>query len=135
VERVVIVDTHVWLLAAESPEKLGRRTREMLENPSVAFAASPVSVLEFAQLAHRERIRFHEPIAHWVARTRTDLGWVMLEMTESILLGAYDLMHDFHGDPADRILVSTARHHNASLLTLDRAILSYPGVRTLDAGE
>jgi PIN domain nuclease of toxin-antitoxin system len=32
---------------------------------------------------------------------------------------------DFHNDPADRIIVATARHHEAPLLTVDRAILAY----------
>jgi len=40
----------------------------------------------------------------------------------------------FHGDPADRILVATAREANARLCTADRRILSWESRRrTLDA--
>jgi PIN domain nuclease of toxin-antitoxin system len=38
---------------------------------------------------------------------------------------------DFHRDPADQIIVATAREHNATLITGDQRILDYPHVRTL----
>lgn len=38
---------------------------------------------------------------------------------------------NFHQDPANCIIVATARHHNLTLLTSDEKILAYPHVRTL----
>jgi PIN domain nuclease of toxin-antitoxin system len=43
----------------------------------------------------------------------------------SIAIDSVRLPGDFHADPADRIIVATARFHQATLLTADRAILSY----------
>lgn len=37
----------------------------------------------------------------------------------------------FHADPADRMIVATARHHGLTLLTADAAIRAYPHLRTL----
>jgi PIN domain nuclease of toxin-antitoxin system len=36
---------------------------------------------------------------------------------------------DFHKDPADQIIVATARVHNLTLLTKDRKILYYRHVK------
>ena len=46
---------------------------------------------------------------------------------------AYALPGAFHKDPADRILVATAREHLLTLVTADERILAYDGVETLDA--
>jgi PIN domain nuclease of toxin-antitoxin system len=46
---------------------------------------------------------------------------------------AYSLPGEFHKDPADRLLVATARVLGAALVTPDELILAYPYVRTLDA--
>jgi PIN domain nuclease of toxin-antitoxin system len=48
----------------------------------------------------------------------------------SILLESTRLPEAFHPDPADRIIVATARSYGATLLTQDRKILDYPHVRT-----
>jgi PIN domain nuclease of toxin-antitoxin system len=40
-------------------------------------------------------------------------------------------MQGFHSDPADQILVATARIYNLTLITADRKILAYPHVRSL----
>ena len=52
-------------------------------------------------------------------------------MDLEIIEEAYSLPEPFHADPMDRILVATARVHGLTLLTADKAILSYPHVRTL----
>lgn len=46
---------------------------------------------------------------------------------------AYRLPGKFHKDPADRLLVATARVHDLTFVTADERILAYRGVRTLDA--
>ena len=46
---------------------------------------------------------------------------------------AYNLPGKFHKDPADRILVATARLHNFTLLTADDLILRYAHVKSISA--
>ena len=54
-------------------------------------------------------------------------------LSSKIAAEAYRLPGEFHRDPADRILVATARLESWTLLTADRRILDYPHVRTKDA--
>ena len=46
---------------------------------------------------------------------------------------AYALPGTFHRDPADRVLVATARRDGLTLVTADDRILAYPHLRTQDA--
>jgi len=43
----------------------------------------------------------------------------------AMAIDACTLPGDFHADPADRILVATARAENATLVTRDEKILAY----------
>lgn len=51
-------------------------------------------------------------------------------MTRPILVESCRLPQPFHGDPADQIIVATAREHDATIVTKDRQIVSYPHVRS-----
>lgn len=49
----------------------------------------------------------------------------LLAITPELLLRSSFLPEPLHGDPADRILIATAREHDLTIITRDRAILSY----------
>jgi PIN domain nuclease of toxin-antitoxin system len=53
-----------------------------------------------------------------------------LPLSPQVAVEATDLPGDFHRDPADQIIVATARVHDCPLMTLDKKILDYPHVRT-----
>ncbi len=55
----------------------------------------------------------------------------MTELTRPILVESCRLPGDFHGDLADQMIVATARHHGAVLVTTDRAIRDYEHVRSV----
>jgi len=58
-------------------------------------------------------------------------GMQLLELTPQIAIESTKLPGSFHRDPADQIIVATARVYDISLLTADSRILQYPHVRTL----
>ena len=58
-------------------------------------------------------------------------GMQLLEFTPQIAIESTKLPGNFHRDPADQIIVATARVYDISLLTADSRILQYPHVRTL----
>ncbi len=55
----------------------------------------------------------------------------MFGLTPEIAIDAANLPGSFHPDPADRLIVATARAHGATLLTTDAKILAYSHVSTL----
>ena len=58
-------------------------------------------------------------------------GIRLLELTPEITIESTRLPGEFHRDPADQIIVATARIHACSLLTVDDKILNYPHVQLL----
>jgi PIN domain nuclease of toxin-antitoxin system len=58
-------------------------------------------------------------------------GVLLLDLTPRIAVASTELPGSFHRDPADQIIVATARVHGLPLLTSDERILNYPHVQTL----
>ena len=54
-----------------------------------------------------------------------------MPVTPGIARAAVALPDDLHEDPADRMIVATARELGAALLTKDARLLDYPHVRSL----
>jgi PIN domain nuclease of toxin-antitoxin system len=50
---------------------------------------------------------------------------VEAQLTTSILIESTRIPGEFHGDPADRILVATAREYGMTLVTSDKLLLAY----------
>ena len=125
----LLLDTHVWLwLAFGTPEKLRPGARKALEQ---AGASSPllvsiISVWEVALLESKKRLRLPMSVSEWVERAldRPEIRLIGLEHASSVI-DSCRLPGDFHPDPADRLLVATARRENAVFVTQDRKILEY----------
>ncbi|MGP1678955.1 MAG: type II toxin-antitoxin system VapC family toxin [Burkholderiales bacterium] len=125
----LLLDTHVWLwLASGTPEKLKPDARKVIEQAGVSnpLLVSIISVWEVALLESKKRLRLPMSVNEWVERAldRPDIRLVGLEHARTVIESCR-LPGDFHPDPADRLLVATARRENAVLVTHDRKILDY----------
>ncbi len=123
------LDTHVWLrLAAGTPERLRPATRKVLERASVSspLLVSIISAWEVALLESKKRLRLPMSVHEWVERAldRPEIRLIGLEHASTVI-DSCRLPGDFHPDPADRLLVATARREKAVLVTQDRKILDY----------
>jgi PIN domain nuclease of toxin-antitoxin system len=131
----VLLDTHVWIWAAEGSKALGVKSRRLLTNRDTQRYVSPVSTLEIARLVARREILLACPLSEWVSRSMALLKLQTLELDHATAMDAYALPGDFHADPADRQLVATSRVHGLRLLTADARILAYRQVHSLPAGN
>ncbi len=129
----LLLDTHVWFWALQSPEKLGSNCRASLENPDNELAIATVSTLEFGQLVSGGRIEIKGTLEAWVRRGVKELGLQSVELSHAIALLAYTLPGEFHKDPVDRILVATAIDQGMTLVTADERIVAYERVMVMDA--
>jgi PIN domain nuclease of toxin-antitoxin system len=124
----LLLDTHVWIWVMEG------REREMCGDAVEAVRAgaarggllvSAISAWEVAMLEAKGRVRFGMEVGEWVRRALTAPGVRLAELTPQVAVDSARLPGSIHGDPADRILVSTARRSGATLVTRDRLILDY----------
>lgn len=128
-----LLDTHVWIWSQELPERLGPKTRKALTDSRNALYVSTISTLEIARLTAIGTLELSESLSDWVTATLRSLNCGAIEISHTIAVSAYSLSGDFHKDPADRILVATARLHRLVLISADERILAYPHVKSHDA--
>ena len=128
-----LLDTHTWIWSQESPEKLGAQATKALTDPAQRLYVSTISTLEIARLIAVGMIELSGRLETWISRSLGLLNGNTIELSHPIAVGAYGLPKGFHRDPADRILVATARIHRTTLLTADQRILKYRHVRSQDA--
>jgi len=125
----LLLDTHVWLwLAFGTPEKIKASTRKALEQASTEepLLISIISVWEVALLEAKQRLSLPMTVEAWIERAldRPDIRLIGLERPRTVI-DSCRLPGDFHPDPADRLLVATARSENAVFVTHDKKILDY----------
>lgn len=125
----------MWVWSQGEPERIGTRAARALTSATNRNHIASVSTLEIARLAAAGQLVFQIPVLRWVERSISELGAEMLFLTHEIAIEAYSLPEPFHRDPADRLLVATARHHQLTLVTVDERILGYSHVNSLDAGR
>lgn len=126
-----VLDTHVWFWALTDPGRIPARLRRALENPRNApLGLSAISVWELAKLVQKGRIRLTIPLSDWMARG-LDPGWIeIVPLSPQICVDSTVLPGDFHADPADEMIVATARATGATLVTADKHLLGYTSVKS-----
>jgi PIN domain nuclease of toxin-antitoxin system len=124
----LLFDTHYWLWAQGATT--GRISARDLK--AIRFAAqtgdlllSVISVWEIGILAAKGRINLFLATDQWVKTALAMPGLTLVTLTPEIALDSTQLPGILHGDPADRIIVATARAGNARLLTADEKLAAW----------
>lgn len=126
--RTLLLDTHVWIWLMEgATEEISRPALDAVQRASArgGLLVSAISVWEVALLEAKGRVRFSTPVEEWVRRGLAAPGVRMAELSPETLVESTRLPGEPHGDPADRMLIATARRTGAALVTRDTAILAY----------
>ena len=128
-EATLLLDTHVWLwLALGQQGTLAPQAVRAIDAAAErrALAVSIISIWEIALLEARQRIALPLPVGEWIARALEPAPIRLLALDRpAAVIDSCCLPGNFHADPADRLLVATARAENAILATRDRKILDY----------
>jgi len=127
-EPVLLLDTHVWIWIVEGVN--GKLSPSCLDSVRAAtgdrrLLISVISIWEVANLEAKGRISLSMECHAWVHQALTQYDIDLAELSPEIAIDSTRLPDYAHGDPADRILMATARHRNATLVTGDRRILEY----------
>lgn len=125
---MILLDTHAWIWAAAAPERLGRDGRRLLARDRARGVAA-ISCWEVATLAARGRIELDRDPVAWMEEALLEVGADLLPLTPAVAAASAQL-GNFHGDPADRLIVAMALTHGAVLVTKDDRIREFGAVRT-----
>ncbi|HYC48090.1 MAG TPA: type II toxin-antitoxin system VapC family toxin [Burkholderiales bacterium] len=120
----VLLDTHVWIWWLTPESRLTARERLALDRAAETreLHIAAISLWEAQVLHARKRIELPVPFAEWIAHAADPRMLTVLPLDVDVIVAADALPAGFHGDPADRLIVATARAHALALATHDTEI-------------
>ena len=127
-----LLDTHVWIWYCEGSKRIPKKTSQILRdisNSPIGLAA--ISPWEVAKKASLGKLAFAIQTRDWIRRGTESLGIEIIPLLPEICYESNYLPPPFHRDPADQMIVATARVCELTLITSDQRIQDYQHVRTL----
>ncbi|MBL3529653.1 MAG: type II toxin-antitoxin system VapC family toxin [gamma proteobacterium endosymbiont of Lamellibrachia anaximandri] len=121
---MILLDTHALIWLDQGSDKLGRQSRLAIDTAfeSDFLTVSAISFWEIAMLQSKGRLQM-PPVRGWRQELLNN-GLNEIPVDGMIGIASIGLPH-FHPDPADRIIVATATHYDATLVTADTKILAW----------
>ncbi len=129
----VLLDTHILLWWHGDRSRLSRDQQDVIASADAdsPLQVSDISLWEVAMLHSLGRIRLKIPLREWLEKVVAPPLVRRHGISPAVAAELVSLPDSFHHDPADRILVATARVLGATLLTQDHRIVEAKLVKTL----
>ena len=128
-----LLDTHAWVWWAASDSRLSKRAKAQ-----ITFALneddlhlSMMSIWELSKKVEKKQLILDRDLDAWLDLATAERRLHLVDLSRPILVESCRLPQPFHGDPADQIIVATARSHAAVLVTKDEKIRNYAHVQTI----
>jgi len=124
---VIVLDTHIWVWWVHGDPQLPEPHQRLIEkHEQTGLGISAISCWEVAKLVEKGRLRLPCPIDEWMRLALGYPGITLLPLEPAIAIESTRLPPPFHDDPADQIIVATARIHGCAIVSVDRKISEYP---------
>jgi PIN domain nuclease of toxin-antitoxin system len=133
----LLLDTHaaIWLFEAMPLARAASDAIDAAYQSNAALLVSPITAWEIGLLVSLRRIDLAATPQRWFRGLLDTPGVEMSELSPEILIAASFLPGKPPRDPADRILLATARELAATLVTRDRLLLAYAEEGNVSAVE
>lgn len=130
---MIVLDTHALVWWVTGDPTLSKKAKSAIERELAAgeILVSSISAWEIAMLVEREKLVLSMDVGSWLAAVADIEAVRFISVDPEIAVKSVELPGEFHKDPADRMIVATARKFSVSLVTKDEKIRAYPHVRTL----
>ena len=125
---LLLLDTHVWIWSAAGDRRqIGRRAQKLIARADTqdAIRVSPVSIFEITALHTAGRLRLSSLPSEWIRHALTTTSIRVAPLSTEVAADAGSIPRAVLAEPLDRLIVATARHMDATLLTADAQILDY----------
>ena len=128
-----LLDTHAWVWWVTEDRRLSAVAKRAIGRGEARgdVLLSLISVWEVAKKIEKAQLVLDRPVDQWLELAVTRPGLHLVELTRPILVESCRLPPPFHGDPADQLIVATARDRDAVIITRDEKVRAYPHVRSL----
>ncbi len=121
-----VLDTHVWIWWMLGDVRLKAAERDALDGlpPDARPVLCDISLWEFTTLVDLGQVRIDGGVEAWLEVAASAATVKIQAVTPAIVAEMNRLPASFHRDPADRLIVATARALKLPLATHDRRIRS-----------
>lgn len=130
---MIVLDTHtlVWWVTGDAT--LSKKAKSVIdrEQDGGEIIISAISAWEISMLVEKDRLVLSMDVSSWLATVAEIEGVNFLPVDVEIANKSVVLPGEFHKDPADRMIVATARKLAVPVVTKDEKIQSYPHVKTI----
>lgn len=128
-----ILDTHTWVWWHMNPQNLSKKVKKLIEKIDgyEEMLLSAISPWEFSKLIEKKRIGISCDPEDWINTALNMPKLRLVPLSPALAYRSTVLPQPFHNDPADQIIVATAREENATVLTKDDRIITYNNVKSL----
>lgn len=123
-----LLDTNVWLFGANDPDTLPEDVRAILDQRDAQFGLSAISLWEVGKKHQIGKLDLKQELATWL-KGAVAAHIQVLPLTPEIVADAMSLPDFPVRDPADELVVATARVHKLTLLTTDTQLKGYRHAR------
>lgn len=129
----VVLDTHALIWWVDGSKRLAREQHRAVERAANAgmMFVSEISLWEIAMLTEAGRLTLREPLDTWLERATAGPAVQRMGLTPQVMRELASLATTRDWDPADRIIVATARLLGAALVTSDTRIVESALVQTI----
>jgi len=131
-ESVIVLDTYIWIWWANQSKEFRLLCRNIINlHASAGLGVSVISCWEVAKLVEKGRLKLDRSAGEWIESALRLPNVILLPLTAEIAIESSQLPAPIHADPADQMIVATARICGAPMLTAGARLISYPRVATL----
>ncbi|BBP99335.1 twitching motility protein PilT [Burkholderia sp. SFA1] len=130
---MILLDTHtlLWWVGGGALSKQALSAIRKESGDDGEIVVSTITAWEIALLVRRGKIRLSMDVGDWIEKVNRIDGVSFVPVDNNIAIRSIDLPGEFHNDPADRLIVATARSLSAPIVTKDRLIRKYEHVKTI----
>ena len=123
-----LLDTGAWLRAVNEPHTIPADTLRLLHTPREMFGLAAISLWEVAKKVQIGKLLLPKDLAAWFADALAP-NVDVLPLTAEVATEAMRLPEFPNRDPADELIVATARIHTLTLVTTDTMLKGYRHAR------
>ncbi len=126
-DNACLLDTHTWIWLALDRTRIRVAADVVLREAGYRsdLCISSISLFEIANLVDRKRIDLKMPLRDWFHINFSASALTIVPVTPEIALASLSLPPDFHRDPNDRLIASTAIAHDLILCTRDEYLIRF----------
>src|SRR3989338_5408347 len=126
---MIVLDTHALIWWIDSPEKLSKKARKVIEEEKLKegnILVSSISTLEIYRLVKNGKLQLINHVDSWLEKVESLPTVRFIPVDNRIAAYSINLPDFDHKDPADRIIIATALQYGAAVVSSDKEILRYP---------